>query len=63
MNLATVIPPFGTKIQSHKEIQFHCYKPSYHCYKPSLDKGCNIKPLQKEVDHHLDLEDSRLQLR
>jgi len=25
--------------------------------------GCNIKPLQKEVDHHLDLDESRLQLR
>ena len=26
-------------------------------------KGCNTKPLQKEVDHHLDLDESRLQLR
>ena len=30
------------------------------CKKPSLDKGYN---LQKEVDHHLDLDESRLQLR
>ena len=26
----------------------------------AMDKGCNTKPLQKEVDHHLDLDESRL---
>ena len=31
----------------------------YH-KKPSLDMGYNTKPLQKEVDHHLDLDESRL---
>ena len=53
MNIARVTPPFGTKKRIHKIFEFHLQPNS------SLDKVGNTKPL----DHHLDLDESRLQLR
>ena len=57
MNIARVTPPIGTKMQSQNE--FHLQPNSL---KPSLDKGCDTKPLQKEVDHHLGYRFSVLQV-
>jgi len=45
MNMVRVTSPYGTKMQ--------CNPIHIVCYKSSLDKGCNTKPLQEEVDHHL----------
>ena len=55
MNIAIVGSPSGTKMQSQKE----SYLQPNHCLLENLDKGCNTKPLQKEVDHRLDLDESR----
>ena len=60
MNIATVPPSFGTNMQSQNE--FHLQPNSLFARKLHW-KGCNPKPLQKEVDHHLDLDGSTLQLR
>ena len=48
-------------MQSQNEI--HLQPNSLFAKKTLLNKGCNAKPFQKEVDHHLDLDESRLQLR
>ena len=46
--------PFWDKNAITKRISFATQFIVY--LKPSLDKGCNTQPLQKEVDHHLDLD-------
>ena len=58
MNISRVTPPFGTNMQSQSEFHLQpnsLFARNFHC--------CNPKPWQKEVGHHLDLDESRLQLR
>ena len=59
-NIVTVLPSFGTNMQSQNE--FHLQPNSLFARKLHW-KGCNPKPLQKEVDNHLDWDESTLQLR
>ena len=56
MNIARVTPPLGQKC-NHK-MNFIC-NPIHCLLEPSLDEECNTKALQKEVDHHPDLDESQ----
>ena len=56
MNIASNTP-FGTKIQSQNEFQLQ--PNSLFARNLHWTRGVTLKPLQKEVDHHLVLDESQ----